>query len=75
MIIKAINVDGHNIVMSADVKQETEKGNNVPAFFSTTRQNMYYGYVIAMGQNILTSKGCCPSVDRSGNGEEGLKSN
>ena len=43
MIIKAINVDGHNIVMSADVKQETEKGNNVPAFSSTTRQNMYYG--------------------------------
>ena len=26
MIIKAINVDGHNIVISADVKQETEKG-------------------------------------------------
>ena len=43
MIIKAINVDGHNIVMSADVKQETEKGNNVPAFSGTTRQNMYYG--------------------------------
>ena len=42
-IIKAINVDGHNIVMSADVKQETEKGNNVRAFSSTTRQNMYYG--------------------------------
>ena len=43
MIIKAINVDGHNIVMSADVKQESEKGNNVRAFCSTTRQNMYYG--------------------------------
>ena len=43
MIIKAINVDGQNIVMSADVKQKAEKGNNVPAFSSTTRQNMYYG--------------------------------
>ena len=43
MIIKAINVDGHNIVMSADVKQETEKGNNVRTFSSTTSQNMYYG--------------------------------
>ena len=42
MIIKAIYVDGHNIVMSADVKQETEKSNNVRAFSSTTRQNMYY---------------------------------
>ena len=43
MIIKAINVDGHNSVMSADVKQETDKGINVRAFPSTTRQNMYYG--------------------------------
>ena len=43
MIIKAINVDDHNIVMSADVKQETEKGNNVRTFSSTTRQNLYYG--------------------------------
>ena len=43
MIIKAINVDGHNIVMSADVKQETEKGNNVRSFSSTATQNMYYG--------------------------------
>ena len=43
MIIKAINVDGHNIVMSAVVKQETEKGNNERAFSSTTRQNMFYG--------------------------------
>ena len=43
MIIKAINVDGHSIVMSAVVKQETEKGNNVRAFSSTTRQNMFYG--------------------------------
>ena len=43
MIIKAINVDGHNIAMSADVKQESEKGNNVRAFSRTTRQNMYYG--------------------------------
>ena len=43
MIIKAIYVDGHNIVMSADVKQETEKSNNVRAFSSTTRQSMYYG--------------------------------
>ena len=38
MIIKAINVDDHNIVISADVKQETEKGNNVRAFSSTTSQ-------------------------------------
>ena len=75
MIIKAINVDGHNIVMSADVKQESEKGNNVRAFSRTTRQNMYYGYVIAMEQNIARIKGCCPSVDRSGNGEEVLESN
>ena len=43
MIIKAINVDDHNILISADVKQETEKGNNVRAFSSTTSQNMYYG--------------------------------
>ena len=43
MTIKAINVDDHNIVMSADVKQETEKGNNVRAFSSTTRKNMYNG--------------------------------
>ena len=43
MIIKAVKVDGQNIVMSADVKQETEKDNNVLAFSSTTRQNMYYG--------------------------------
>ena len=43
MIIKAVNVDSQNIVMSADVKQETEKGNNVLAFSRTTRQNMYYG--------------------------------
>ena len=43
MIIKAVNVDGQSIVISADVKQETEKGNNVLAFSSTTRQNMYYG--------------------------------
>ena len=43
MIIKAINVDDHNIVISADVKQETDKGNNVRAFSSTTSQNMYYG--------------------------------
>ena len=28
-----------------------------------------------MEQNIATSKGCCPSVDRSGNGEEVLESN
>ena len=28
-----------------------------------------------MEQNIATSKGCCPSVDRGGNGEEVLKSN
>ena len=43
MIIKAVNVYGHNIVKSADVKPETEKGNNVRAFSSTTRKNMYYG--------------------------------
>ena len=31
MIINTVNMDGrqHNIVMSADVKQETEKGRNV----------------------------------------------
>ena len=43
MIIKAVNVDGNNIVMSSDVKQETEKGDNVRAFASTTRQSMYGG--------------------------------
>lgn len=43
MIIKAVNVDDHNIVISADVKQETEKGNNMRVFSSTTRQIMYYG--------------------------------
>ena len=32
----------HNIVISADVKQETEKGHNVFAFVSTTRQSIYY---------------------------------
>ena len=26
-----------------------------------------------MEQNIATSKGCCPSVDRNGNGEESMK--
>ena len=30
---------------------------------------------IAEEQNIATSKGCCPSVHRSGNGEEVLESN
>ena len=38
MIIKAVNVDGNNIVMSADVKQETEKSDNVRSFASTTRK-------------------------------------
>ena len=28
-----------------------------------------------MEQNIAKSKGCCPSVDRSGNGEEVFESN
>ena len=36
MIIKAVNVDGHNIVISADVKQKREKGNNMRVFSSTT---------------------------------------
>lgn len=45
MIINTVDVDAtqQNIVMSAGVKQETEKGHNVLTFASTSRQNMYYG--------------------------------
>ena len=43
MIVNTVNMDGqNNIVISADVKQEAEKGHNVLAFASTTRQSMYY---------------------------------
>lgn len=45
MIINTVDVDAtqQNIVMSAGVKQETEKGHNVLTFPRTPRQNMYYG--------------------------------